>query len=383
MKRQPPEVDTDPVNQQALLRHPEAELLQLYGSHPLAFFGLAEDVEHFLVPGGQGMINYRLVNRVAVVLGDPLCAPQAVEEVMRSFLAFCRARRWHVAVYQTRPTHLAIYHALQLRVFKMGEEAMLFPQTFTLQGAALANVRTSCRRAERERVSIQWYEGAPPSAVMQQLASVSAAWLEGKGGRQAEETGFSTGRLDEILMSAQHADQIAALDMPSSEVLPAPSLVTGVALTDAGQACAFMTFTPIYGATRDEAGVQQHWGWALDMMRRSPQAPPGVMELLLIRAMERFRACGAQRVSLGLVALADTRQEMASAERQFASFAINRMGPSGSRQALLTFKQKFAPCWESRYLVASSRLALPNIALAVLRLRNYSRKGLVRLFTTR
>jgi phosphatidylglycerol lysyltransferase len=52
-----------------------------------------------------------------------------------------------------------------------------------------------------------------------------------------------------------------------------------------------------------------------------------------------------------------------------------------TRQTLLRFKQKFAPCWESRYLVASSRLAFPSIALAVLRLRHYAGSGFVRLLT--
>ncbi|BCL77574.1 DUF2156 domain-containing protein [Ktedonobacteria bacterium brp13] len=369
------------MDQQAPLRHPEVELLQLYGSHPLAFLGLAEDVEHFLAPEGQGLINYRLVNRVAMVLGDPLCAPQAVEKVTRSFLAFCRTRGWSVAFYQTRPAHLAIYRALKLHVFKMGEEAMLFPQTFTLQGHALANVRTSCRRAEREGIQIQWYEGVPPATVMQQLASVSNAWLECKGGQQTEETGFSTGRFQEILTNAQRADQIADLTQPFPEAFPAPPLVTGVALTRSGQACAFVTFTPIYGGATGEEGTGHNWGWALDLMRRTADAPSGAMELLLVQALERFRLRGAHQVSLGLVALADTRQEMAPIWRHLVDGASRRMALFESRQTLFRFKQKFAPCWESRYLVASSRLAFPKIALAVLRLRHYAGRGFVRLLT--
>jgi hypothetical protein len=192
MNRQPPGADTEPVDQRVPFRHPEAELLRLYGSHSLAFFGLAEDFEQFLAPGEQGLIAYRVVNRVAVALGDPLCAPQAVEAVTRSFLAFCRAQGFRVAFYQARPDYLAIYRTLHLHAFKMGEEAMLFPQTFSVQGPALAKVRTRCRHAQREGVQIQWYEGVLPAAVMQQLVSISDAWLESKGGRQTEETGFST-----------------------------------------------------------------------------------------------------------------------------------------------------------------------------------------------
>jgi lysylphosphatidylglycerol synthetase-like protein (DUF2156 family) len=154
MNKQPPIADVDPQDS----HQPEAELLRLYGGHTLSFFGLAPKQRHFLAPGGIGSVNYQLTRKVAVVLGDPVCPPEACEQTTRSFLDFCALRRWHVAFYQASPERLAAYRSLRLRTFKMGEEAILHPQTFTLQGSALANVRTSCRRAEREGVRIQWYE---------------------------------------------------------------------------------------------------------------------------------------------------------------------------------------------------------------------------------
>jgi lysylphosphatidylglycerol synthetase-like protein (DUF2156 family) len=379
VERQSPGADTDPVNQRAPLRHPEAGLLQLYGSHSLAFFGMAAENEQFLAPGNQGLITYRVLNRVAVALGDPLCAPEAVEAVTHSFQAFCRAQGFRVAFYQARPDYLALYRNLNLHVFKMGEEAILFPQTFTLQGPALAKVRTRCRHAQREGVQIQWYEGVLPTTVMQQLTSVSVAWLEKKGGQSGEETGFSTGRLHELLTSAQRANRIADLLRSFPEAFLAPPLVTGVALTRAGQACAFVTFTPIYGGATGDPG--HSWGWSLDLMRRTADAPSGAMDLLLVQAIQRFQLRGAYQVSLALVALADTRQEMAPLWRPLVNVAARRMALFEQSRTLLRFKQKFAPCWESRYLVTSSRLALPKIALAVLRLRHYSGSGFVELLT--
>jgi|GEM_PF-1941482 len=376
----PTQVESSPWEDSTPLSQTAEELTRCYGDHTLAFFGLALENKHFVVPGGVGLVNYRLKHGVAVVPGDPLCAPEAVEQVTRAFLKFCALRRWCVAFYQTRPTYLTAYRALKLHAFKMGEEALLSPQTFTLQGAAMANVRTSCRRAEREGVDIQWYEGVPPAAVMQQLERVSGAWLEGKGGAQAEETGFSTGRFGEIMTSAQQADRIAesAPSLPVGQQSATPRFVTGVALTKAGDVCAFVTFTPIYGAASDNPDASQAWGWALDLMRRTPDAPPGVMELLLVRAIERFRVEGAQVVSLGLTSWADSRQEMSARQRQLASFVTDRLGLLGNPRTLFSFKQKFHPRWESRYLVTNTSLALPKIALAVLGMRNYS-GGLTKL----
>ena len=114
-------------------------------------------------------------------------------------------------------------------------------------------------------------------------------------------------------------------------------------------------------------------------MRRVPDAPPGMMESLLVSAMERFRSSGAQVVSLGLVALADIGQEMTSVERNLVHLVTGRLHLMENRETLFTFKQKFHPCWESRYLVTNTRLSLPKVALAVLRLRNYSGGGVTRL----
>src|SRR5713226_4711636 len=127
-----------PKEQIAQAYDTKAELIRYYGSHTLAFFGLAQQNLHFLAPGGEGLVNYRLTGNVAVVLGDPVCAPEAFEQVTRSFLDFCALHAWRVAFYQVCPEHLATYRALKLRAFKMGEEAILRiggqgepnPQTF-------------------------------------------------------------------------------------------------------------------------------------------------------------------------------------------------------------------------------------------------------------
>ena len=374
MNQQPSIADTDP---QAQLPQPAAELLRLYGSHTLAFFGLAPKNRHFLAPGGAGLVNYQLMHKVAVVLGDPVCAPEACEYVTRSFLDFCARHRWRVAFYQAALERLAAYRSLHLRTFKMGEEAILHPQTFTLKGSALANVRTSCRRAEREGVRIQWYEGVPPVDVMQHLEGISRAWLGQKAGKQAAETGFSVGRWEDVTALAEQAETMARRSpLATASERTVPRFLTAVAITSTGQPCAFMTFTPIYGgvtqAVPDDPPGVGGWGWALDMMRRTPATPPGVMELLLVQALERLRSCGATVLSLGLVAWSDTLQEMHPVQRQLARWVTDRLHLSETHHSLFKFKQKFHPRWESRYLATRTILALPQVALVIARFRNYA-----------
>jgi phosphatidylglycerol lysyltransferase len=320
-------------------------------------------------------VNYRLVNNVAIVLGDPVCKPKSVERVTRSFLDFCASHHWPVAFYQAYPDRLTTYRDLKLRAFKIGEEAIINPQTFTLKGSAMANVRTSSRRAEREGVSIQWYEGVPPTEVIDQLEELSSAWLKSKAGEHASEMGFSMGKLDELVDTALRADMVASISTRQHiSHTTAPRLVTAVATTSSGKACAFVTFTPIYGTLTMDADAQpqfQGWGWTLDLMRRASDAPPGVMELLLARAIEHFRSCNAQAVSLGMVAMSDTRQEMPRSQQLLMKMAADRLGLFKNSHTLFNFKQKFQPTWESRYVLTNTTLALPKVALAILHARNY------------
>ncbi|HEY4383280.1 MAG TPA: DUF2156 domain-containing protein, partial [Ktedonobacteraceae bacterium] len=344
------------------------ELIKTFGVQTMAFFALDTRNMRYIALGGEGVVNYRLVGDTAVVVGDPVAAPEARERVLKQFVSLCALKDWRMAVYQARADDLSLYRKLRLTVMKIGEEAFLHPQTFLLKGSAMANVRTSSRRAEREGVFLDWYEGEPPQEVLALLQALSQTWLQGKGSKQNTEMGFSMGRLSELCEAGKRSEQIAML--AAQDQVATPRLMLAVARNRGGVPCAFMSFTPIYGCLRiDEYGkhVRVGWGWALDLMRRVPDAPPGVMELLIVQAVERFRAAGAEILSLGMVGLADTRQEMSPGQQNLARLATEHIQWLETHRSLLQFKQKFQPTWESRYVIASSALALPKVGIALLR----------------
>ncbi len=70
---------------------------------------------------------------------------------------------------------------------------------------------------------------------------------------------------------------------------------------------------------------------------------------------------------LSAVALLTGMQEMTASQKQIANFAFAHLRFLETHRSLLHFKQKFQPCWESRYMAVSTTLALPKIALALLR----------------
>src|SRR5258708_12636362 len=106
MTLQEKSIDLSPSERHAHVPSREAELMRAYGSNSLAFFGQALENSHFLAPDGAGLVHYRLVNKVTVVLGDPVCALETGEQVTQTFLHLCPRHHCRVPSSPPSPSHL-------------------------------------------------------------------------------------------------------------------------------------------------------------------------------------------------------------------------------------------------------------------------------------
>ncbi len=64
-----------------------------------------------------------------------------------------------------------------------------------------------------------------------------------------------------------------------------------VARDEGGQVLAYLSFSPVFGSRP---------GWLHDLSRRRPDAPPGVLELLVVTAVEAFHGEGAGYLHFGM-----------------------------------------------------------------------------------
>lgn len=285
----------------------------------------AEGLLHITpLPGGQAWLLGRSRHGL-FALAAPAPRPGR-RPALAAFLSQARAEARAPALYRAPPRLAVQARRAGLFTLPVSEEALLCPQSFTLDDPARAGLRRKLRKAESAGITFTSYApGALPAALKPALATLAAEWARAHGG----ERGFSMGRF-------------------------CPETLEGAALTLAFQGpvlLAFVSFATAPGA------------WTLDLIRHGAALPDGVMQALVVAALQQAKAAGVQRFSLAHV----------PADKALAGAAQNPLlrrilRPIAAKMAhesagLRQFKTGFAPRWERRYIAAPSPLKLGLLAL--------------------
>src|SRR5437763_762018 len=91
-------------------------------------------------------LAYRVVAGTALVSGDPVGDETEIDDLLAELRRIARASGWRFAVVGASDAHLERYRALGLKPVAIGEEAVLDPREFTLEGRAIRKVRQSVSR---------------------------------------------------------------------------------------------------------------------------------------------------------------------------------------------------------------------------------------------
>jgi len=318
-------------------RETAAAIAERYGASSLVRMTLFPDKTFFFPPGLDAYLAFRTVGNVAVVLGDPICAPEQVPSAISAFASYCAEMDWTPCYYQVLPDYLEAYRALGYQVLKIGEEGIIDLQRFRLAGAAFKDLRNAVNKLTKAGFEAKFW--APPidEEVLRELREVSDDWLRHMYGREKR---FSLGWFD--------PDYLRECDV---EAIVSPE----------GRIEAFANYVTEYRAPNITP----------DLMRRRQAAPAGTMDFLFVRAAEHYRELGFQGLNLGLSPLAGVGNGTGSRmSEQFVRMLYEHFNRFYSFKGLHAFKSKFRPRWEPRFLVYSSVGGLPKAAIAVVRANN-------------
>ncbi|HVN27617.1 MAG TPA: phosphatidylglycerol lysyltransferase domain-containing protein, partial [Candidatus Binataceae bacterium] len=262
-------------------------------------------------------------------LFDPVGPHQEWSELVWRFVELADMHSGRAAFYQLRPDSLPVYLDAGLRVVKVGEEACLDLKDFSMDGSHRYGLRQTLKRGAREGVEFGIL--SPPYVCREQmtLRQISDAWLAGHGGHERR---FSVAAFEPGFVAAQ---SVALLRVH-------------------GSPAAFVTFMTTDSQVEATIGL----------MRQLPDAPPYATEYIITQLALELRARRFEVLSLGMAPLAGlVRTPLSSQWHRMAGLVWELGGPIYNFQGLRSFKNKFRPLWEPRYLAASGAIG-PFITLA-------------------
>jgi len=309
-------------------------LAEAHGKSSLASLNLLPDKLYHFSLARDAFVGYAQIGNVGIALGDPIGREESLRKAIGDFRDFCKNNDWYPAFYQVSPDYLNDYEQAGFRALKIGEEAIVSLATFSTSGNHWRAIRSSNNKLVREGYSTVWYEPGISDELIRDLRGVSNNWLAHMHGSEKR---FSLGWFDE-------------------EYLRSTSVITVEGPT--GTPVAFANLVREF--QRNCIGV--------DLMRYHRDAPKGVIDLLFVRIAEHGRDNMIEEFNLGLAPLSAVGQNGAATPAEKAVYYLYRhFNRFYSFEGLRSFKEKYMPGWEPRYLIYTHEVLLPKIALAIIR----------------
>lgn len=308
------------------------ELVREHGHDTLAYFKLRADKRYLFTDDRRAFVGYRVESGVLIVSGEPVGPEDALPDLLAKVARFAEQRGLRMAAVGVGAAGKPLFEQLGLHSLYLGDEAIVETGSFSLEGRPIRKVRQSVSRLEKQgyQTSIATVARLEPSVVAE-AERVALEWLG-----DADERGFSMA-LDADIGSHEETLLVLARDA-------------------AGELRGVLHLVPTYG----RAAV------SLSMMRRHPDAPNGLTEYMIVKAIEDLRERGVNELSLNFAAFARLLHSPEGVAERLLRRLLQLADSFFQIERLYRFNDKFHPRWEARYLMHEGALNLPRTVLATL-----------------
>jgi lysyl-tRNA synthetase class 2 len=324
----------------AMLRAVRA-IVDAHGEDSLAPFIVRPDKSFDVVAGG--VVAYRRIGRTLVVSGDPVGPAAGLPEAIAGLRELADRHGLRAVVYGASGASLDAYCDAGMRAICVGEEAVVDPAGFTLEGRAVRKLRQSVQRVRNRGWTVAAVDGRDVDAALE--AEIDAVESEWRSGRDRV-LGFS-------MSLGEHEHGVHAGDL-------------------------FLLARSPEGTLRAVMRFLSHRGkLSLDTMRRVGETPNGLNEALVCEALAVARDRGVPEVSLNYAGLAHVVRRDPEGNRLTRAIrrrVLSRLSRRFQMERLVHFNDKFGPEWRPRYLVYESRRGLPGAVYRVLQAEGYLRE---------
>ncbi len=285
------------------------------------------------------MFLYKPYSNHIMVLGDPIGRREDFERAIDELVNWAAESHMDVSFYEVSGKNLSLYADQGFSFVKQGMDALVDLKTFTIAGKKNKSLRHALNYMEKFDIYFEIVE--PPFAddFYDQIKEVSADWLGSK-----KEMGYSLGGLDDFYIKRH---PIA--------VLRSKDRIEG-----------FANFLPIPNSKK----------FTIDLMRFRKDSPNGVMDALFINLMLWAKDQGYEEFILGMAPLANVGGYKYSRYKENILKYVYDFGEKVyGFKGLKSYKEKFNPRWESRYLIYKNDRILPGLLFAYLSIIHNPKNG--------
>lgn len=315
------------------VRRRAAQLVRQHGQDTLSFFKLRPDKHYFFNADRTAFVGYRVEAGTLLLSGDPVGPTERLADLLLELRRFARTRGLKLGVVGASTKLVELYEGLGLRSLYIGDEAIVNVAGFSLEGRPIRKVRQSVSRLSKAGYSSQLTTLAEIDA--ETLGQMQRVLEVGRIGK--DERGFSM--------------SMDGVDCPNQQ-----DTLFVLARDGEGTLRGVLHFVPCYGRS----------AMSLSIMRRDPSTPNGLMEFLVVSAIEHMRERGIEELSLNFAALTKCIREPENLFERVLGRSASALDRYLQVESLYRFNVKFNPRWEPRYLVYEGRLGLVRAAVAAM-----------------
>ncbi|MGE7672340.1 bifunctional lysylphosphatidylglycerol flippase/synthetase MprF [Lysinibacillus sp. NPDC094403] len=273
---------------------------------------------------GTVLFSYQIFADKIVVLGDPVGDEADFLSAIQEFLEVADKHGYTPVFYEINNKIFPSLHENGYSFFKLGEEAFVDLDEFTLAGKGMKGRRAVKNKFERENFTVEIVSPPFSKELMNELEEVSTKWLQGRA-----EKGFSLGFFDEHYLSTSN---IAVLRGTEGAI-------------------GFASIMPMYDNGE---------GISVDLMRFKPGAPSGTMDFIFLSLFEWAKAEGYRVFNMGMSPLSNVGKSRYSFLSEKIAAQIFLHGQHFYHfKGLKNFKLKYADFWEPKYIAYRKKSSLP------------------------
>lgn len=315
-------------------------ILKKYNGSSVIHFINLNDKFVYMNKDEDVMLQYQVYANKLVVLGNLVGNENKFFESIQEFYEMSD-RYGYIPVFTAIDEKMIPHlHETGYEFIKLGEEASVNLEEFTLEGRKMKSVRNALSRVEKEGYTFEMIYPPFSNDFLEEIKNISDEWLEGR-----PEKGFSVGFFDEEYLSL---DAIAIVKNKDGEIK------------------GFTNLMPMYDGNKT---------LSIDLMRFSKDSCNGIMDFIFVNLFKHGIEHGYSRFNMGMAPLSNVGRSKYSFLREKMAAKIYSHGQHFySFEGLKKFKEKYCESWDGRYMAYKKRTSLIFTMIQVIMLVSNGKK---------